>query len=278
MPDATNPTTTDKNDLPKENGGFSIEFNCVSRYRWNVLDLLNLGKKALTAHVFCDIDMSRVEAARARLRAESHRVTVTPFLLKAMAIAQETQTESRTTYFPVSRLVTYYHIVAGITIERKINGEPVVFFGEIAEPNKKTILELSQELKDYATADIMQVPKLRQQKAFAEMPWLARQLVIFLATWFPAVRMKCQSATFGLSSLGAFGITMAAGPAVCTSLFAPGAVADRVVVLDDQFVVRPALTLCLCYDQRVMDDAQAAALVNRVQELLEGELPDLQSE
>lgn len=271
-------TNVEKSELQQEEAGKSLEFKTLSRYRWNVLDLLHIcGKKAITCYLFCDIDMSEVEKRRAQMDAEKNHVTVTPFLLKAIAIAQKNHPESRTLYLPNSRLVTYENVVAGFTVEKKVNGEPALFFGEIEEPHNKSIVELNKVLRDYADLDVMNVPKLREQKRFAEMPWFVRQVILFLVVWFPTVRLKCQSATFGLTSLGALGIPMACGPSVCTSVFGVGAVSNRVVVRDDQIVIRPILTLVLCYDHRALDPAQAASFINEIQELLEGGLAELRN-
>ena len=205
------------------------------------------------------------------MRSQNQPATVTAFLLKAIATAQQSRPETRTSFFSRSKLVTYNKIIAGITVERQVNGSPIVFFGEIEEPQKKSLPELSKILKDYASADIMQIPKLRQQKLFAEMNWLVRKIIWFGAVWFPSIRIKCQSATFGLSSLGSLGIDMVCGPSVVTVVFAAGAVSERVVVRDEQIVIRPMLSIALCYDQRVLDDAQAAGLLNAVQHILESE-------
>jgi pyruvate/2-oxoglutarate dehydrogenase complex dihydrolipoamide acyltransferase (E2) component len=268
---------TEKPTPPPKERGFSMEFKKVSRYRRIVLELLELGKKALTAYMCCDIDMSRVEKLRKKMRQEQQPATITAFLLKAIATVHLNHPECRTAYFPNSRLVICDDIVAGITVERIITDEPVVFFGEIEAPQNKTIQELSLALRECSQSDIMLVPRLRQQKLFAETPWLARKVILFLAAWFPSVRRKYQRATFGLTSLGSLGITMVCGPAVCATVFAVGAVSERVVLEDDEPVIRPILSLVICYDQRVIDDAQAACVLNEVQAMLEGGLSELQS-
>lgn len=247
----------------------SHEFKLIPRYRWNIIDLFDFGKRALTAHVICDIDMSKVEEARKQMSEENSPVSITAFLLKAIAIAQTQHPESRTTYMRASRLMTYNKIVAGITFEKEMDEGPVVFLGEIEEPQNKTVRELQQDLDSYETAGIEQMPKFREQKDFAEMSWLTRKAIMFLATWFPSWRVRCQRATFGLSTLGSMGITMSCIRSVCTSVFAEGALEVRPVVVDDEIVIRPMLTLSLCYDQRVVDDAQAAALITCVQTILQ---------
>ena len=254
-----------------------FEIKKLCRYRKNVLDLLNLfGKKALTCYILFDVDMSEVERLRKEMDREHHHVTVTSFLLKAIALAQKDFPSSRTVFLPDARLATLKNIVAGFTVERKIKGEPAVFFGEIEDPQAKTIMELNTRLAEYGNADIMQVPKLKEQKLFAELPCLARRIILFLGSWFPALRLKCQAATFGLSSLGALGINVAFGPSVCTSVFGVGAVEAKPVVRNEQVVIRPILTMSLCFDQRAMNGPEAERFAARIRDLLQGEMPDLQ--
>ncbi len=245
----------------------------VSQYRRNVLDLLNtFGKKALTCHIFSEIDLARLETLRKLLVSEGHDLTVTAFLIKAIGLAQQNHPVSRSLYLPLGRVCTCEKIVAGFTVEKEVKGEPIVYFGEIEDPQKKSLFEIGQELKDYAEQEVEKLPKLRQQHDFAKMPWLVRQAVLFLAVWFPAFRLRFMGATFGLSSLGALGVGAVAGPAVCTSVFGVGAVTECAVVRDGHLVVRPLVNLSLSFDQRAMDAGQAGRFLSEIKHLLEDDI------
>jgi pyruvate/2-oxoglutarate dehydrogenase complex dihydrolipoamide acyltransferase (E2) component len=219
--------------------------------------------------------MSQVEEKRHEMNvheypdSETHHVTATAFLLKAISLAQKEFPESRSYFLPYGTLVTYENIVAGFTIEREVKGQPVVFFGEIERPCEKSILEIADELRACSSAELMSVKKLREQVRFAEMPWLLRWFILLLGAWFPACRLLCMKATFGLSSLGSLGVSTAFGPSVCTSVFGVGAVQKRAVVVDDQIVIKSMLSLALSYDQRAMDGGQAARFLNKVRSIIE---------
>ena len=250
--------------------GESWHWKETSRYRRNVLDLLEIfGKKALTSYLFCDIDMSQVETLRQEFASSGQRVTITAFLLRAICLAQKSFPESRTFCFPGGRLVTFENIVAGFTVEREIEGVPIVFFGEIEAAHKKSLDQLTADLERYAHADIAQLPKLRQQKLFAEMPALLRWLILSLSYWFPAFRLKCMGATFGFSSLGSLGVSAATGPSVCTSVFGVGALVNRAVVKENKLTIKPMLTLSLSFDQRALNAGTAARFLAKVKELIE---------
>lgn len=253
----------------------AFEIKQPSQYRRNVLDLIELfGGKAQKAHLICDVDMSIVESLRVEYSASDHHVTVTSFLLKAISLAQESHPDSRTLRLPFGRSVTLERIVAGFTAERIVDGDPIVFFGEIEQPCQKSLLEIADELKQYSETAIEKVEILSKQKRFAEMPWLLRRIIIGLGIWFPAVRLLCNSATFGLSSLGALGVKTVIGPSVCTSVFGVGAVEPCPVVRDGQIVIRSIMSLSLNYDQNVMDGGQAARFLQDVRVLLENGLVD----
>jgi pyruvate dehydrogenase E2 component (dihydrolipoamide acetyltransferase) len=70
--------------------------------------------------------------------------------------------------------------------------------------------------------------------------------------------------TFTISNLGMYGID--AFSAIITppqaAVLAVGRIADRVVAVDGQAVVRPMLTMTLSSDHRVVDGAQAAVFLN----------------
>lgn len=152
-----------------------LSYGWVNRDRWNVLDLLNLyGMRAITTHLFYDINMEWVEKTRKELKAKGKRITVTAFILKAIALAQRNHPASRTLSLPGVRIVTFEDIVAGFTVERMVKDEPIVFFGEIESPCEKSMEEIAQELRDYAQEEIKSIPKLKEQLVFTRFPWLTR--------------------------------------------------------------------------------------------------------
>ena len=116
--------------------------------------------------------------------------------------------------------------------------------------------------------------KLRLENNFSKMPWLFRQLIFRLAILFPEFRLRSLGATFGVSSLGKFGVKAITGPCVCTSTFGIGAVEDRAIARKGQVLIRPILTLSLLFDHRCIDGACAARFLREVKELLEGHLAE----
>lgn len=219
-----------------------------------------------------DIDMTWATQQLSRLKCLGHRVTVTSILLKAIGLAQLNHPLSRSEVISSRKTVTYHNIVGGITIERALDNRPVVFFGEIDSPHAKSIVEIARMLKEYTEISIEDSPPLALQTMFARFPWFFRKPILALAKCLPALRLKCQRATFGLTSLGKYGVASILSPCICTSTFAVGTIEDRVVVHNDEVKIRPLMTLSYNFDQRVLDPISAAKFVREVRILLEGGL------
>lgn len=231
-----------------------------------------VGADSVPTYFFMDIDMTWVEELRSTLGKHGIRVTATAFLLKAIAIAQRAHPDTRTAMLPFGKTVVFNDIVAGFTVERFIGAQPTLFFGAIEEPDTKSIAEISEELRTHAESDVDKIWHLNMQNKFTKMPWFLRRIILWVGMRYPKLRLQCLGATFGLSSLGKFGIKAIIPPCVSTSTFGVGAIEKRPVVRDGQIEVRKMMTLTLNFDHRIIDGAPAARFLNDVQKLLEGGL------
>jgi len=259
--------------LPEETQkrkAFSLSW--LPRGRWNILDLIEMGRVSVPTYMLCDIDMTWAEGLRAKLANLGQRVTITAILLKAIAIAQRHHPATRTALLPWGGVVTFNEIVAGFTVERHVDCGPAVFLGTIHQADTKSIEEIASELQDYGQKPIDQVPQLAIENRFAGMPWLLRKLILWVGTRIPQIRLRYLSATFGLSSLGKYGVKTLIPPSVCTSIFGVGSVDDRPVVRDGKIEIRPMLSLTYNFDHRLIDGAPAARFVDEIRNLLEGGL------
>ena len=79
-------------------------------------------------------------------------------------------------------------------------------------------------------------------------------------------------ATFGLSSLGKWGMTGLIPPCVSTSTFGIGSVEPRPVARDGKVEIRPMMTIILNFDHRLIDGGPAARFMADVKRLVEGDL------
>jgi pyruvate/2-oxoglutarate dehydrogenase complex dihydrolipoamide acyltransferase (E2) component len=216
--------------------------------------------------------MSWVEDLRADMLKRGHKVTATAVFIKAIATAQLKHPDSRRIMLPWGEMVTVNEIVAGFTVEKIVEGEPVVFLGTIKDPQHKSLEEIAGELKQHVDSDITDIPQLAIEQRFSRMPWLVRRLILCLGNVFPTIRLRFMPATFGLTSLGKFGISTGVPVCVCTSTFAVGSLEQRPVVREGEVRIRPMVHIILNCDHRVIDGAPAARFLNDVRLLLEGGL------
>lgn len=243
----------------------------VPRGRGTVIDLLSvISNNAKPGHLICDVDMSWVSSIRETMLQAGSRITITAFFMKAIAIAQRTNPQSRTEVLPWGKRVTYDDIVAGFTVERDVESKPSVFFGEILAPDSKSLSELASEIKSYSMSRIDEIASMKKQYLFSGLPTTLRKLLLYFATKIPTARLAFQKSTFGLTSLGKYGITLVLSPCICTSTFTVGSQEDRAIAVAGDIIVKPMVTLVLSFDQRALDPSVASAFLNDVKNLLEG--------
>ena len=250
---------------------FSLSW--LSRWRWNLIDLVQIcNRGSVATYLFCDIDMSWAEKLQTELLDKGFKITVTALLIKAIGLAQLKHPESRTIWLPWGRVATLNNICAGFTVEKVVEGESAVYFGTIQKPHLKSVAEIASELSEYSRRKPEEIPQLEIEHRFAKMPWLIRRLILLTGLSLPAIRLKYLGATFGISSLGKYGMKVLIPPCACTCTFGVGSVEDTPVVREGQIVVRPIMNLILNFDHRLIDGAPAARFLSDVRSLLEGGL------
>ena len=247
----------------------------LERGRKIVVDLLTMiAPAAIPSYLIRDIDMSWANQFKKNLDERGIKVTVTAILLKAIATAQKLHPASRSDVLPFGRIATYEDIVGGFTIERNVGGKDTVFFGEIESPHEKSICDIALELTKYARSKPSDLPPLALQSLYSGFPYLLRKLIMMIALIAPSLRLKCQKATFGLTTLGKYNVKAVLSPCICTSTFGIGTIEERAVPLDGKVCVRPIMTISFNFNAKVMDMATASAFLEDVCNLMEGRSVD----
>jgi pyruvate/2-oxoglutarate dehydrogenase complex dihydrolipoamide acyltransferase (E2) component len=245
------------------------------RRRWNILDLIQVVEQgAVPTYLFAEIDMTWAENMRYDLAQQGIRVTVTALLLKAIGIAQRSHPCSRAALLPWGQTMVINKIVAGFTVEKVVDDEPAVYLGIIKDPDTKSLAEISAELQTYSEGDINDVPQLAMEERFNHMPWLVRRFILLLGLTIPWIRFRYLPASFGLTSIGKYGIQGVVPPCVNASTFGVGVVEPKPVVHNGQIEIRPMMNLILNFDHRVIDGAPASRFLSDVQKLMEGGLAE----
>ena len=248
----------------------------LPRKRWNVLDLITIiARGTKPAYLFAEVDVTACEGLRARLASQGTIITITAILLKAISIAQIAHPDSRSFRLAWGNQITEIEPVAGFTVERNVGRQPVVFFGVIRAADRKTLKEIGEELEEYGKGSISEVPLLRREFALTRIPWVFRQIGIWMGMRIASLRRSVNPATFGLTSLGKLGVDSLLAPTVSTCIFGVGTVEQRAVAINKTVVeVRKMMTLTLSVDTAVMNIFDAACMLNEIKDLIETGLAD----
>jgi pyruvate/2-oxoglutarate dehydrogenase complex dihydrolipoamide acyltransferase (E2) component len=243
--------------------------------RWNVLDLLeHISRYSDSVHLFCDVDVQAIETLADRLSESGPKVTVTAILLKAISIAQISHPDSATFRLPFGYMYKRTTPVAGFTVEREVSGQQAVFFGNIKDAQHKPLATIANELSAYGRNDVDTVTQLSKEHWLSKIPYALRQVLVPLGCYLPFVRELINPATFGLTSLGKFGLGVVIAPNVTTSIFGIGPIEPKPVVVDGQVVVRKIMPIAFSVDNKIFDYHQAARFLTDVKSILENGLAD----
>lgn len=253
----------------------NLSFLKLPKGRRTVVDLLTIvGRKASPGYMALDFDMTRATELVAKYKKMGIRSTVTCVLMKAIGLAQQNHPLSRTELTNFGQPVVFNDIVGGITVEREVDGQKVLFFGEVDSPHTLSIPEIAKAIKECAEIAIAESAPFALQTKFSGLPWLLRKIILEFGKAFPYLRLQCQKATFGLTTLGKHGIGFLCSPCICTSTFGIGVVEERVVICDKDLKVSPIMTVSYNFDQRILDVNSAASFLDEVRYLVEGGLAD----
>src|SRR5439155_11169184 len=123
--------------------GRSIRLSPMRRF---IGDLLRAAAAVPTVPVQRRMQLAEVAVARA---ANAVRPSWSAIFTKAYAKVAAAMPELRRAYvkLPWPRLYEYPSSVASIAVEREYQGEQIVFFGRVKEPDRNSLAELSRMIR-----------------------------------------------------------------------------------------------------------------------------------
>jgi pyruvate dehydrogenase E2 component (dihydrolipoamide acetyltransferase) len=188
-------------------------------------------------------DITELDTFRRQQEGRGPKLTITAFALKAAAIALQQYPQFNASLDSAGGqlvLKRYYHIGVAVDTDRGLL-VPVV-----RDVDQKSVAELAQELGDLAE-------RARQKKLTAD---------------------DMRGGTFTISNQGGIGGTAFSPIVNWPEVAIMGLSRSRLqpVIHDGQVVPRLILPLCVSYDHRVVDGADAARFTRRLAELLENPL------
>jgi hypothetical protein len=232
----------------------------LSRGRRLVLEHCRLAQDVPKGVLRAEIDLSPLIPARAAATPE--RPPWTAIFAKAQAIAAAGMPELRRIYvsLPWPHLYEVPRSVAAVVIERPLDGEPAVFYARVGAPDLMPLPAIAARIREVKDAPIETVKDHRMAMLLAALPLPLRRLAFWLGRNLGR-QVPNHFGTFGVSVIGAQGVSIVMGVSHWTSFLSYGPIgADGRVEI---FVT---------FDHRVMDGGVAAQAIRRLEEALHGPL------
>ena len=204
------------------------------------------------------MDLASVRRARSCTRT---RISWTSIFTKSLAVVGLTEPLLRRSYvrWPWPHLYEHAFSTASIAIQREVNDEDRLCWGKITRIEDKSLVEIQAEIDHYASG--IPAEKFPKQTRLSRLPkpirWLAWQM-----GWSISGRQRAKSlGTFTVSSLSGLGVYNRFHPTVLTSSLSYGPIDD-----DGSCIVT------LICDHRVIDGYRAAVCMNKLEDVLNGEI------
>ncbi|MBX5196884.1 hypothetical protein HJB82_16470 [Rhizobium sp. NZLR10] len=203
-----------------------------------------------------------ISALLAARTAQPVRPSWTVLFLKAYALLAQELPDLRRAYvkFPTPRLYEYSGNVASIAHEREYEGERIVLLSLIRAPEKRSITELQTLIEAARSRPVMEVKEFRRILKFAHLPGPIRWLVMWLGLNLGRQRPRFFG-TFQFSVYSGLGAESLNPLTPLTTLLNYGPIDDDGTV-----------TVRIHYDHRVMDGANVARALDRLENILNGEV------
>jgi hypothetical protein len=180
--------------------------------------------------------------------------------LKAYSLVSNEFPPLRRAYLglPWPHLREYPTTVASVAFEREYLGEPCVFFGRIADPANLSLREIHARVRWFAEAPIESVKPFKKMLSFAGLPRPLRRALLWSGLNLPRTRPG-QFGTFGLSVYSSLGAESLHPLSPMTTTLTYGCIdADGCV------------SVRLIYDHRVLDGANVARALGKLEDKLNG--------
>jgi hypothetical protein len=223
-------------------------------------DLLAHGAAVPTVTFERRMHLAEVAAARAAVPDPPGWVVL---FVKAYSAVAARRPELRRAYlgWPWPHLYEADYSIASVAVEREFRGEPAVFFGLLAGPDRLPLATLQQAVGEWKTAAVESVRPFRRLVRYTRWPRPVRRLL-----WWYAMHTSGRKRA---RNFGTFGISVTAGMgATALNLIAPLATTLNYGV----FAEDGSLDVRLHFDHRVTDGAPVARALAELEQVLNGEI------
>ncbi len=231
----------------------------LSPARRLVGDLLHFARQVPSVPVQRRMSLADVVAARRQARPRPGWVVI---FLKAYARVALRRPELRRAYLTFPRPHLYEHPwnVASVAVERRLGAEEAVLFGQVRQPECRSLTDLDAELRRLKERPVETVSAFRRALRLSRLPGPLRRLV-----WWIGLNWGRKRARY----LGTFGISVYAGlGAASLHPLSPLTTTLNYGVFEPD----GSVDVRLVYDHRVLDGAAVARALQEMEAVLHTEI------
>ena len=233
-------------------------------------DVLAASRRKDIIHGLVEVDVTEARRLLRQRHAAGQDLSFTAFVMHAVARAVDADRILHA-YRRRNRLILFADVDVNVQVETSVAGQQIVQSLLVRAANRKSVAELSAEIRAGQRAEAGAERRYRGTLAFLSLPRAVRRLlwraVLAEPRWF-----KRLGGTVGMSSVGMFGAAGGWGVPVAppTLMVTVGGIATKPRYHQGQLEPRELLALTISVDHAVVDGAPAARFAHRLAGLIEG--------
>jgi len=241
------------------------------RIRKATIGVLRAARKKNMIHTLVEMDISKVRKTIRQLRRETKNYySLTGYIIYCVAKTVEQNKHIHACRNRKNQMVLFDDVDVSTTIERTINGNKEVVAKIIRAANRKTVAEISEELKEEKAGDVQSAEVFRSVRLFLAIPGFIRQFIFRLLDKSPRL-MKKRAGTVMVTSANMAGKGAGWGIPVATHTLnvTVGGIVDRPVLTGGNLENREHICLTLSFDHDIVDGAPAARYIRHLKRQIE---------
>ena len=239
------------------------------KIRSGYLDVLAAGRRKNIIHGLIEIDVTDLQRVLGEREAAGEPLSFTAALMHAVARAVD---EDRIlhAYRRRNRIILFDDVDINTQIEVDVSGQKIVQSLLIRAANRKSVEQLSREIRSGQQGNAAGERRYRGTLAFLSIPGPIRAL-LWRAVMSNPLWFKRFGGTVGMSSIGMFGPGGGWGIPIAppTLMITVGGIATKPRYIDGSLQPRKMLDLTISVDHDLVDGAPAARFARRLADLVE---------
>ncbi|MCD6481870.1 MAG: 2-oxo acid dehydrogenase subunit E2 [Thermoplasmata archaeon] len=253
------------------------EIRPFSKERRNISILLSETEKKHIIHAILEMDVTE---ARKRIREQKKNgkdISFTAWIIKCIATVMEEQKEFNALRHGKRKIVFFHDVDVAIPMEREINGERTTMAYIIRGVNRKSIDEITREIRDAQKEEVEGKEQVLGRKGLMERfaiasPDFVKKILLLIASRNAFLRKRYMGTT-AVSAVGMIGnfqgwLLIMGGH--FTTQFGVGGIVEKPVFVDGDLEKKEYIRLIISVDHDIIDGAPLARFSSRLVELMEG--------